>query len=111
MKYLFIPFAAVALFVACAPKTTEIIEIVEVTTETTETDGEMPKADIAEGKVVFLSNCIGCHSYGGLTSAEGIDNYSKEKFDEVLPEMIKNSELNDEQSCQVTAYIYWEIEN
>ncbi len=111
MKYLFVTFVTVGFLVACAPKTTEIIEVVETTTETTETDGEMPKADIAEGKVVFLTNCIGCHAYGGPTSAEGIDKYSKERIDKVLPAMIENAELNDEQARQVAAYIYWEIEN
>lgn len=111
MKYLFLTFVAVGLLVACTPKTTEIIEVVEVTTETTETGGDMPKADIAEGKVVFLENCIGCHSYGGPTSAESIDKYSKERMDEVLPAMIENAELNEEKSRQVRAYIAWELEN
>lgn len=111
MKYLFIPFVTVTLLVACTPKTTEIIEIVEETTETTESIGEMPKADIAEGKVVFLNSCVGCHYGVGPASAESIDEYSKEKFDAVLPDMIKAAELNEEQARQVRAYIYWELEN
>ena len=62
MKYLFLAFTAAALLVACNPKTAEIIEVTETTEETaTSTEGDMPKADIGEGKVVFLTKCTRCH--------------------------------------------------
>lgn len=107
MKYLLIALTAAGFLMACTPKTTEIITVEETTT----IDNDMPKADIGEGKVVFLNYCIGCHYGVGPTSAEQIDNYSKEKFDVVLPRMIQNAELNEDQSRQVTAYIHWELEN
>lgn len=108
MKYLFIALTAAGFLVACNPKTAEIVEVTE-----TATDGDMPKADIGEGKVVFLTKCIGCHSsYApGPTSALAVDNFSKEQYDAILPKMIINAELNEEQARQVSAYIYWEIEN
>lgn len=105
MKYLFIAFTSAAFLVACSPKTSEIIEV----TETSE--GDMPKADIGEGKVVFLKKCLTCHYGNGPTSAETIDNYSKERIEAILPKMIKNAELNEEESRQVSAYLFWEIEN
>lgn len=114
MRYLLIAFTAAGFLIACSPKTTEIISAEEPAEETTTaTDGEMPKADIGEGKVVFLDKCIGCHGpYApGPRSASEIDNFSKERFDAILPKMIINAELNKVQARQVSAYIYWEIEN
>lgn len=112
MKYLLIAFTAAGFLIACSPKTTEIITVEESVEETTTTtDGDMPKADIGEGKVVFLENCIGCHYGKGPNSAEDLDKYSPTKIASILPKMIKNAELNDEQSRQVTAYIEWEIAN
>ncbi|MCJ8291501.1 MAG: hypothetical protein HRT58_16970 [Crocinitomicaceae bacterium] len=112
MKHLFIAFTAAGFLVACSPKTTEIIEVTETVEETTSsTNGDMPKADIGEGKVVFLKNCLTCHYGNGPSSAETIDNFSKKQFENILPKMIKNAELNTEQSRQVKAYIFWELEN
>ena len=104
MKYLFIAFTVAGFLVACSPKTTEVIDVVEA-------EGDMPKADIGEGKVVFLNKCLGCHYGNGPSSAEGIDNYSKAQFDAIFPKMFTNAELNDEESRQVKAYVYWELEN
>ena len=115
MKYLFLAFTAAALLVACNPKTAEIIEVTETTEETaTSTEGDMPKADIGEGKVVFLTKCTGCHKsdyINGPVNALGLDDYSKERIEAILPKMLNNAELNEEQSRQVSAYLFWEIEN
>ena len=111
MKYLFIAITTAAFLVACSPKTAEIIEVTEETA--TSNEGDMPKADIGEGKVVFLSKCTQCHgSYAnGPKTPNEINNFSKERIEEALPRMIKNAELNKEQSRQVSAYLYWKIEN
>lgn len=112
MKYLFIAFTAAGFLIGCSPKTTEVIEVVEEESEVESViDGDMPKADIGEGKVVFLKNCIGCHYGNGPSSVESIHNYSKAQYDAVLPKMIENAELDLEKSRQVTAYLYWELEN
>ena len=112
MKYLFIAFIVAAFLVACSPKTTEIVEVTETTEETTNSvEGDMPKADIGEGKVVFLENCIGCHYGNGPSSAEALNSYSQAQIDAILPKMLKNADLNEEQSRQVAAYIAWELEN
>lgn len=115
MKYLFIALTAAAFLVACNPKTTEIIQVTETVEETSSsTDSDMPKADIGEGKVVFLTKCTECHKsdyINGPVNALGIDNYSKERIEAILPKMLKNAELNEEESRQVSAYLFWEIEN
>ncbi|NVK63690.1 MAG: hypothetical protein HWE22_03845 [Flavobacteriales bacterium] len=112
MKYLIFSFATVALLFACSPKTTEIATIENVEEGSTATNGDMPKADIAEGKVVFLENCIDCHYGRSRDNVAGlIDSYSKAEWAEILPRMIKQAELNDEKTRQVTSYIHWELEN
>lgn len=109
MKYLLFSFATVALLVACSPKTTEIVTVEENSSTTEET---MPKSDIAEGKVIFLEDCITCHTgYTGPTSVDQLQHYTKEQIDAVLPRMSKNAELDPTQIRQVTAYLHWKLEN
>ena len=112
MKYLVFAFAAAGFLVACSPKTTEVVDNVETAEEeVTSTDGDMPKADIGEGKVVFLKSCIGCHYGTGPSDVQSIHNFTKAEYEAILPSMFKNAALNEEQSRQVSAYIYWELEN
>lgn len=113
MKYLFIAFTAVAFLVACSPKTAEIIEVTETAEETTtSTEGDMPKADIGEGKVVFMKNCIDCHYGRSIDNVqETVDRFTKEQWANILPKMLIEAKLDEEKSRQVAAYIAWEIEN
>ena len=111
MKHLVFVFAAAGLLAACTPKTSEVVEVVETAEEETTTDGDMPKADIGEGKVVFLNKCTGCHYGNGPSSPESIHNFTKAQYQAILPKMFENAELNADESRQVSAYIYWELEN
>jgi mono/diheme cytochrome c family protein len=65
----------------------------------------MPKADIGEGKVIFLRDCGKCH-YG-----KNIESYTKEQWANILPRMTKKAELDETETRQITAYIAWELEN
>lgn len=116
MKYLIFAIAAAGLFAACNPKTSEIAEVAETSAEATEeatsTEGDMPKADIGEGKVLFIKDCASCHGYtSGPNNVAELDNFTKAQVDAVLPKMIKNAQFDETQARQVTAYIYWELEN
>lgn len=99
MKKLLLLFAAGLTFVAC--KTTQVVEEVVETEETT----EMPTTAIGEGKVVLLTKCAKCHE------APEVDKYSKEKWDKILPAMIKKANLSEVEANNVSAYVYWELEN
>ena len=79
----------------------EVVEEVESVEETT----EMPTTAIGEGKVVLLTKCAKCHE------APDVDSYSKEKWDKVLNPMIQKANLTEEEANEVTAYVYWELEN
>lgn len=113
MKYLLVVLTVTSFLVSCNPKTSEIIEVAETVEEAeTSTTGGMPKSDIGEGKVVFLTNCIDCH-YGRSANRvpELVDSYTKEQWANILPKMVIQAELNDEKSRQIAAYIAWELEN
>lgn len=102
MKYLFptLFIASVGVLIGCAPQTTEA-----VTSDVEETTEEMPKAAIGEGKVIYLDDCSKCHG------TKVVEDYTKEQWDKILPNMIKKAELDATQGAQVSAYVYWELEN
>lgn len=113
MKYLFILTIALGTIVACAPKTTEVITDSADQAATTHNDATAPSdADLSAGKNVFSSKCISCH-YGRDAGRipELVDSFSKERWDEILPEMIENAELNEMEKENLTTYIYWELSN
>ena len=100
MKNVFLLVAGVTVLMACKTGL-EVVEEVESTEETT----EMPTTPIGEGKVVLLTKCAKCHD------APDVDSYSKEKWNKVLNPMIKKANLTEEEANNVTAYVYWELEN
>lgn len=104
MQKLFFVFTAVVVLVACTPKVVEVIEEVEETTDTVETTAEM-SADAAKGAEIYSSKCTQCHG------AKIIDNYSKERWDQVLPNMINKAKLDENDAAKVTAYVEWELNN
>lgn len=97
MKFFPILFAVAVLLLACHPKAAEAID--------EGGSAEMPKSDIGEGKVVYLQKCGRCHEL------KTVEDYSTEKWGEILPKMAVKAKLSDEQYRQVEAYITWEIDN
>lgn len=100
MKKLLIVFAGGLALVACKSAAT-VVEEVETVEETT----EMPTTAIGEGKVVLLTKCAKCHE------APVVDNYSKERWGQVLGPMIKKANLTEEEANNLSAYVSWELEN
>lgn len=95
-----IVFAAVAFIAfSCDPKKSEVV------TEPVTAEPAMPTADIGEGKVVYLKSCTGCHG------KKKVEDFTRKQWDNILPRMVKNAELNDDEVRQVTAYVHWELEN
>lgn len=97
MKFLTILFAAMLVLLACNPKAVEAID--------EGGSAEMPKSDIGEGKVVYLQKCGRCHEL------KTVEDYSADRWGEILPKMALKAKLTDEQYRQVEAYITWEIAN
>lgn len=102
MKYLFIVLVASSIFAVASCKTTPPAEITETTT--VEETG-MIKADIGEGKVVFMRDCTRCHDQ------KKVEDYTADQWSTILPRMIKKAQLDETQSRQVTAYVDWELVN
>ncbi|MGB1518315.1 MAG: hypothetical protein ACPG8K_04365 [Crocinitomicaceae bacterium] len=100
MKNIFLLVSAVIILMACKSGL-EVVEVAELPQET----NEMPKIPVAEGKVVLMTKCARCHDL------PDVDSYSKEKWDKVLPPMILKANLSEDEANNVTAYVYWELEN
>jgi len=52
------------------------------------------------GRQVYLVDCSRCHSI------EPIARYSKDRWNRILPRMIKESKLNGERGNALTAYVF-----
>ena len=104
MKNVILFAVSVAFLMACKTVST-VTEEVEAVDDAADEATEMPKTPIGEGKLVLLTKCATCHE------APNVDCCSKEKWDKVLPSMIKQAELTEEEANNVSAYIYWELEN
>src|SRR4051812_157514 len=57
------------------------------------------EAQLQEGKIIWEAACMKCHS---LIAPEG---HSVEKWERILPRMVKRARLTDEQSGKVRAYV------
>ncbi|MBP6091755.1 MAG: cytochrome c [Crocinitomicaceae bacterium] len=85
-----------ATIIACSPKNGEII-----TTESTSIT--FPTTELANGFELYKANCGSCHKLKKEM------NYSKEKWDKILPRMAKKAKLNASQEKSIGNYIYWRI--
>jgi cytochrome c5 len=104
MKKIVIAFAALALFAACQPKTTQVIEEVKKVEEVKESKMLRPGTDAEmNGMALYTNNCGKCHDL------PVIGEHSKERWDKVLPPMIKEAKLDAAQGANVTAYVNWQL--
>ena len=100
MKRIRIAFTAFGFLAACAPKVTETI-----TDKDNSGSVAAMSATATKGKSLYSKKCSKCHDL------KVIDNYSKESWSKILPNMASKAELTQEERDQVTAYINWELEN
>ncbi|MDP4798213.1 MAG: hypothetical protein NWR50_05050 [Crocinitomicaceae bacterium] len=104
MKKIVIAFAALALFAACQPKTTQVVEEVKKVEEVKESKMLRPGTDNEmAGMALYTINCGKCHDL------PVIGEHSKERWDKVLPPMIKEAKLDAAQGANVTAYVNWQL--
>jgi cytochrome c2 len=75
------------------------------TSEITTDENGLAKTDIGEGKVVFMRDCTRCHG------EKKVENFTSAQWSNILPRMIIQAELNDDESRQVKAYVEWELDN
>lgn len=104
MKKIVIAFAAFGLFAACQPKTTEVVQEVKKVEEVKESTMLRPGTDTEmAGMALFTNNCGKCHDL------PVISDHSKERWNKVLPPMIKEAKLDAAQGANVTAYVNWQL--
>ncbi len=83
-----------------------VVESCKTPSEITPTDPEgMMKADIGEGKVIYMRDCTRCHDQ------KKVEDFTSEQWSNILPRMVKKAQLDETKSRQVTAYVEWELEN
>lgn len=98
MKSLVVLFGILALTVAS--------QSCRNTSEITITDENgMIKADVGEGKVIYMRDCTRCHEQ------HKVEDFTSSQWANILPRMIVKAQLDDTEGRQVRAYIEWELEN
>lgn len=75
------------------------------TSEISTNENGLTKTDIGEGKVVFMRDCTRCHGQ------KKVENFTTTQWSNILPRMIIQAQLNDDESRQVKAYVEWELDN
>jgi hypothetical protein len=104
MKKIVIAFASLALFAACQPKTTQVVEEVKKVEEVKESKMLRPGTDAElDGMALYTNNCGKCHDL------PVIGEHSKERWNKVLSPMIKEAKLDAAQGENVTAYVNWQL--
>lgn len=102
-RILFVVFSTAILATACSKKTTATSNTSSKETPVTPVTPATPEVKapdmIALGKTVFETKCGRCH---GLKKT---DDYTQERWKEVLVYMIPKAKLNDDEAKQVTAYV------
>lgn len=83
--------------VSCSPKTTTVDTKEEVIT--------FPNATVEEGFNLQAQHCARCHKL------KTVDNYSREQWDKILPNMARKAKLTAEQEATINEYINWELNN
>jgi mono/diheme cytochrome c family protein len=56
------------------------------------------------GRTLYITACVKCHS------PEAVTKYSSERWDEIIPRMAEQTELNDSDTEALTAYIRTTLE-
>jgi mono/diheme cytochrome c family protein len=76
------------------------------TSEIAQTDESgMLSPDVGEGKVIFMRDCTRCHE------EKKVKDFTAAQWENILPRMIIQAQLNDDEGRQVTAYVEWALEN
>ena len=95
-KTITIAVLALAVF-ACHRKT--------IPSSTNNTTVETPKADaahvemVAQGKTVYTNRCGRCHAL------KTVENYTADRWTNILKAMIPKAKLDETEAGQVTAYV------
>lgn len=83
--------------VSCSPKTT--------TVDTKEDVMKFPNETVEQGFNLSAQHCARCHKL------KTVDNYSREQWDKILPNMARKAKLTAEQEATINEYINWELNN
>ena len=81
---------------SCSPKNAEVAKISNVET--------VPQGEISEGRDLFTTHCDQCHEL------PEVSNYSREKWQKIIPVMAKEARLNLKQESKIASYVNWKLQ-
>lgn len=64
---------------------------------------DFPSSEESEGFALYGASCGRCHKLFE------VKDFTQERWNEVLPPMIKKAKLDDEQGRKVTAFVNWKL--
>ena len=97
--FLFALCAAIGLFVGCMSTEAMAPPVGAEFTLIAQNQG-VSLSTLDAGRQVYLIDCSRCHSI------EPIARYSKDRWHNILPRMIKETKLNGERGDALTAYVF-----
>lgn len=97
MKFKALIFMGTLALMSCSPKTTAA--------DTKEKALQFPNTEVEEGYNLTAQHCARCHKL------KTVDNYTREQWDKILPNMAKKAKLTPEQEATINEYINWELNN
>lgn len=95
MKLKGIAIIGALLLVSCGQK----VEQVDVESM------NFPSTEVENGYNLYAQNCNRCHRL------KTVDNYTREQWDKILPNMARKAKITDEQQATIDQYINWELGN
>jgi cytochrome c553 len=99
-RILLVIFSTAVLAFSCSKKTNATSNTSNKETAVNPVTSEVKAPDmVALGKTVYETKCGRCHAL------KKTDNYSAERWKEVLVNMIPKAKLNEDEAKQVTAYV------
>jgi cytochrome c5 len=100
MKTTFIILILAIIVFACQRKTVASSDNIIISNKTNSETSNISTTDVASaGKTIYVNRCARCH---GLKNTE---NYTQQRWENILKTMIPKARLNDDEAKRVTAYV------
>jgi cytochrome c5 len=100
MKTTFAILILTVIVFACHRKTVASSDNIIISNKTNTETSNVSNTDVTSaGKTIYVNRCGRCH---GLKNTE---NYTQQRWENILKSMIPKARLNDDEAKQVTAYV------
>ncbi len=91
---------AAALWLTCCVSLDQIAPPVQAVVPHAPAPPPVDTAALTRGRQIYLNQCVACHS------PEPIDRYTLDEWQEIMPDMIEESRLDEAEASDVNAYVF-----